>query len=80
MKMYSKEGVEMVEVRSVELAGDHLLLKTKVMGSMTATIVLHPRDLWEALGLLKGRLLWRLPGLLFKGWREHRQRTHSGPP
>lgn len=72
MKMFSKEGVEMVDVRSVELDSDLLILKTKVMGSMAATIVLRPRDVWDALRLLKAGLLWRLPGLLFLGWREAR--------
>lgn len=72
MKMFSKEGMEMVDVRSVELDGDRLMLKTKVMGSMAATIMLRPRDVWDALGLLNGGLLWRLPGLLYRGWRESR--------
>lgn len=72
MKMFSKEGMEMVDVKSVALEGDHLVLKTKVMGSMAATIVLRPRDIWDALGLLKGGLIWRLPGLLYRGWRESR--------
>jgi hypothetical protein len=72
MKMFSKEGMEMVDVRSVELDGDRLMLKTKVMGSMAATIVLRPRDLWDAWGLFKGGLLWRLPVILYRGWRESR--------
>lgn len=73
MKMFSKDGVEMVDVRSVELDSDRLILKTKVMGSMAATIVLRPRDVWEALRLLRAGLLWRLPVILFRGWREARE-------
>lgn len=69
MKMFSKEGIEMVDVRCIELDGEQLLLKTKVMGSMAATIVLRPPDVWAALKLLSWRLLLRMPVILFMGWR-----------
>lgn len=69
MKMFSKDGVEMVDVKSVDRDGDRLVLKTKVMGSMSATIVLRPQDLWEAMGLLSWPLALRLPGMLYRGWQ-----------
>lgn len=72
MKMFSKEGVEMVEVKTVDRDHDRLVLKTKVMGSMAATIVLRPQDVWEAMSLLSWSLVIRLPGILFKGWRQSR--------
>lgn len=72
MKMFSKDGIEMVEVKSVARDGDVLVLKTKVMGSMAATIVLRPKDVWEAMGLLSWSLVLRLPVILFKGWRQAR--------
>ena len=72
MKMFSKDGIEMVEVKSVARDGDVLVLKTKVMGSMAASIVLRPRDVWEALGLLNFGLILRLPLILVKGWRQAR--------
>lgn len=72
MKMFSKDGVEMVDVRAVDRDGDRLLLKTKVMGSMSATIVLRPQDLWEALRLLSWPLLLRLPGMLYRGRQQAR--------
>jgi hypothetical protein len=72
MKMFSKEGVEMVEVKSVTRDGDILVLKTKVMGSMAATIVLKPKDVWESIHLLSWSLVLRLPLILFKGWRAAR--------
>jgi hypothetical protein len=78
MKMFSKDGVEMVEVKSVARDGDILVLKTKVMGSMAATIVLRPKDVWEALGLLNLALLLRLPLILFKGWRQARVDLPTG--
>jgi len=69
MKMFSKDGVEMVDVRSVERDGDRLVLKTKVMGSMSASIVLRPQDVWEAMRLLSPGLLCHLPVILWRGWR-----------
>lgn len=77
MKMFSKEGVEMVEVKSVARDGDILVLKTKVMGSMAATIVLKPKDVWESIHLLSWSLVFRLPLILFKGWRAARRVTQT---
>ncbi|HQX06993.1 MAG TPA: hypothetical protein PKZ19_09390 [Zoogloea sp.] len=75
MKMFSKDGIEMVDVRSIDRDGDRLVLKTKVMGSMAATIVLRPLDLWDALKLLSPALLLRLPLILFRGWQASRAAT-----
>lgn len=48
MKMFSKEGVEMVEVKSIQRKDDTLVMKGKVMGSMATTILIRPEDCWQA--------------------------------
>lgn len=72
MKLQSKDGVEMMDIRSLEREGDILVVKGKIMRSMPATIHLRPQDLWDVLKLLKWPILWRLPMLLFKGYRQSR--------
>ena len=72
MKLYSKEGVEMMDVASITLDGETLVLKGKMMGAMAATIHVRPADLWAAFQLFPWPVKLRMPLLLFKGWRIHR--------
>lgn len=69
MKMFSKDGIEMMDVKSLHREGDLLVMKGKVMGSMSATIVLKPEDVWQALRLLSWSVLRRLPLILLRGYR-----------
>lgn len=74
MKSYSKDGVEMMEVRSIDLAGNALVLKGKMMGSMAATIHVQPGDMWKAFLLFPSRVKLCMP-LLLKGCRQVRGET-----
>jgi hypothetical protein len=78
MKLISKDGVEMMDIRSLEREGDVLVVKGKIMRSMPATIHLRPEDLWQAFLLFSWPLLLRLPMLLFKGFR-HSRRAKQQP-
>jgi hypothetical protein len=73
MKLTSKDGVEMMDIRSLEREGDVLVVRGKIMRSMPLTIHVRPEDLWEAFSLFKGSLLLRLPVLLLKGFGRSRQ-------
>ncbi|GLR68078.1 hypothetical protein GCM10010909_27590 [Acidocella aquatica] len=67
MKMYSKDGIEMMDVKSISLDGDNLVVKGKMMGTMATTIILKPKDAWEALHLFSWSTIFTMPGILFKG-------------
>ena len=69
MKLMSKDGIEMMDIRSLDRDGDVLVVKGKVMGSMPTTIHLRPEDLWQAKKLLTWRIVVALPGLLLNGYR-----------
>jgi hypothetical protein len=69
MKLFSKDGIEMMDVKSIQRDGDRLTLKGKMMGAMAATIHIGPEDLWAALRLFPPGLILRLPLLLYKGYR-----------
>jgi hypothetical protein len=79
MKLLNKDGLEMMDIRSLERQGDVLVVKGKIMRSMPATIHLRPEDLWEAFALFSWPVLLRLPMLMFKGFRRSRQaRQNAG--
>lgn len=73
MKLYSKEGVEMMDVKSIDLEGGRLVIKGKMMGAMATTIYVAPVDLWAAFRLFPLRVKLRLPGLLLRGWLQQRR-------
>lgn len=69
MKLYSKDGVEMMDVKAITLEGEKLVVKGKMMGAMAAVIHVKPEDMWEAFTLFPLSVKLRMPGLLWKGWR-----------
>jgi hypothetical protein len=73
MRLFSKDGVEMMDVKSIDLEGDRLVLKGKMMGAMAATIHVKPEDMWAAFKLFPWGVKLRMPGLLFKGWKASRK-------
>ena len=70
VKLFSKDGVEMMEVKAIDLDGDVLVIKGKMMGTMATTIRVKPGDVWRAFAMFPWRVKFRLPLLLWKGWRE----------
>jgi hypothetical protein len=73
MKLRSKDGIEMMDVASLQRVGDVLVVKGKIMRSMPATIHLRPEDLWQAFSLFSWPLLLSLPWLMLKGLMRSRQ-------
>lgn len=69
MKIYSKEGVEMMDVKTIALNGETLIVKGKMMGAMAAVIHVRPEDIWDAFTLLPTGAKLRMPMMLWKGWR-----------
>jgi len=77
MKMFSKEGIEMMEVKSIQQDGDNLVMKGKVMGSMSTVILIKPEDCWQAVKLLDWQTLLRMPLILFKGYWQAKKSAAS---
>jgi len=71
--MLSKDGIEMMDVKSIQREGEKQVLKGKIMGSMPATIYLRPEDVWAGWQLLSWRVLAGLPLMLLKGSRRSRK-------
>jgi hypothetical protein len=67
MKLRSKDGIEMMDVKSIAQEGNRLVVKVKMMGTMATIIHVEPEDLWAAFRLLSPATILRLPVLLWKG-------------
>jgi hypothetical protein len=77
MKLYSKEGVEMMDIKSIDQDGDTIVIKGKMMKSMAATIHVQPEGVWEAYRLFPMKLILRLPALLLKGRKVSRTKAEA---
>jgi hypothetical protein len=77
MKLVSKDGAEMMDIRSLEREGDVLVVRGKIMRSMPATIHLRPEDLWGAFTLFSWPVLLRLPYLMLKGFIRSRRASRQ---
>ena len=67
MKMFSKEGVEMMDLKSFQLEGDNLVMKGKMMGAMNTAIYIKPEDMSQVLALMPWKVILRLPVIFLKG-------------
>jgi hypothetical protein len=72
MKLLTKEGNPMVEIHSLEVEGDKLVIKSHMMSNIRTTLYLTPENFWEGLKLCRKRgvifFLCALPVRLLKGW------------
>ena len=66
MKLYSADNSELMEVSAVERAGDALVIKGKVFGTMPMTAKLTPQEARAGLRLLNFRLALFLLTLPFR--------------
>lgn len=78
MKMFSKEGIEMMDVKSFHLDGDSLVMKGKMMGSMNTQVYIKPEDMAEAVALMPWKVILRLPVLYFRGLIRKRKKASAG--
>ncbi|WP_404477518.1 hypothetical protein [Novosphingobium sp. BL-52-GroH] len=75
MKLFSQDGIEMMDVKSIDQDGDRIVIKGKMMGTMATKIYVKPEDMWAAFTLFPWSLKLRLPLLLLKGYRAKRAKA-----
>lgn len=68
MKMYTKDGNEMMDLKEVRREGSNLIIKGKIMQSINTSIYLKPEDAWKAKSLLSWDVIWHFPIIFLKGW------------
>lgn len=57
MKLFSKDGQALVNVTSLDIEGDDLVMQAKLMNAYTTTIYLTPYELRSATKLLKKSMI-----------------------
>lgn len=67
MKVLNKDGIEMMDIKSIDKDGDKLVIKGKMMGSMATVIHVRPEDLWDAFKMLSWKTLLSMPLMLLRG-------------
>ena len=75
MRMYTKDGSVLVEVSRLECRGSDIVMRGKTMGTLPATIYVHPEEVWAMLGLVPVQVVCYLPLLLFRGWQCRKKLT-----
>lgn len=79
MKMMSKEGQTLVDVKSIQKDGRDLVMKAKLMDAYSMPIVVTPLAVRNGLKLLSWKVFWYLPLMLVRGIRDAKaERTQSG--
>jgi hypothetical protein len=72
MKIFSKDGVEMMDISSISMSDGRIVIKGKMMKSMATTLHVESKGVWEAFRLFPWKLLIRLPVMLIQGWRANK--------
>lgn len=66
MKLLTKTGDEMIQVRTVEAAQEGVVMDVTVMRSMQMSVVLTPAELRKGLSMLSFSLIWGVIRMLFR--------------
>lgn len=66
MKLYTPENVELMEVKSVEVAAEGLIIDGQIMGAMPMKAVLTPTELRNSLRLLTPRTVLAILAMFFR--------------
>jgi hypothetical protein len=74
MKMYSKEGQEMVDMKKLERDGADLVITAKLMGAYSMKIYLKPEEVRAGLKLLSWRVIRYMPLMLIRGFRASKKK------
>jgi len=67
MRLFTPDKSLLIEVRSIKLHPEGLLIEGKIMGSMPMKAVLRPEEMRAALKLLSWRTIMRGIGMLVRG-------------
>ncbi len=66
MKLYTSERTELMEVKSLELAPEGLVIRGQIMGTMPLNALLTPAELRRGFWLLRPRAVLKLLWMLFQ--------------
>lgn len=70
---YDRGGAPMVDVKSLRMKDDTILMKALLLQSMPSTVYVRPDEVWKVLTMVPFDLIKQMPGYLYKGYKECRQ-------
>jgi hypothetical protein len=84
MKLKNPYGKVAIEISSVKVEAEILVIKGEALGSMPITVHVTAEDMWESRRFLTWSVWRKLPVLFIRGaWRAHRNsadRAHVEKP
>lgn len=69
---YDRGGAPMVDVKSLRMKDDTILMKALLLQSMPSTVYVRPDEVWKVLTMIPFDLVKQLPGFLVKGYKDCR--------
>lgn len=70
---YDRGGAPMVDVKSLRLKDDTILMKAMLLQSMPSTVYVRPDEVWKVLTMIPFDLIKGLPGFLVQGYKTCKQ-------
>lgn len=70
---FDKSGNSLTTISNIRVKGDNIVVKAVLLGTMPSTIYMRPEEIWKLLPLIDASVIWKLPVILFRGWRRARQ-------
>lgn len=71
--IYTKEGTVLVEMSRMSYKDGIIVMKGKAFGSMPQTMHVRPEEIWTMLGLAPFEIIYRLPKMLYIGWKRSKE-------
>lgn len=78
MKLYDKSGQALVNVTDIDIEGDQLKMKAKLMNAYMTEIYLDPYELYHAKDLLKKGMISKILKM-FRAGKHAEPKKESGP-
>lgn len=65
-----RTGDTLTTIKNVKVKGDLIVVDAVLLNSMPSKIIVRPEELWKLLPLIESNVVYSLPRLLYKGWKE----------
>jgi hypothetical protein len=75
VSLFNREGNVLLEASQVEWKGSGIIIKGKILGSLTTNTYLKAEEAWKALSLVSPSVIIHLPLFFYRGWRSNRRKV-----
>jgi hypothetical protein len=75
VSLFNREGNVLLEASQVEWERSGIIIRGKILGSLTTNTYLKAEEAWKALSLISPAVIIHLPLFLYRGWRSNRRKV-----